>query len=87
MDGTKGLLTFDSTSVALKTERLLKDAQIPCAVIPTPLEISAECGLSLLLKEEWVHRAKEALEVSGCTGFTLIFPFAKRPPKARGGER
>jgi Putative Se/S carrier protein-like len=72
-----GLLTFDSTNTALKVERLLKDARVECSVIPTPLEITADCGISLLLKEAWVDKAKEALAAASCDGFTLAFPFER----------
>ena len=72
-----GLLAFQSTNVALKTERLLKDARISVAVIPTPVEITADCGIALLLKEELVAGAKELIEVAGFGGYTLVFPFKR----------
>ena len=75
MDQAEGLLTFGSTNIALKVERLLKHAGVLCAVVPTPLEITAECGISLLLKEAWVEKAKEALAAAECDSFTLVFPF------------
>lgn len=81
MDGFAGLLTFDTTNMALKTERLLKDAGITCAVIPTPLEITAECGISLLLKEEWVEKAKDALDSAGRVDFALVYPFGRARPE------
>jgi hypothetical protein len=76
-----GLLTFASTSVALKTERLLKDACIPCSVIPTPLEITADCGISLLLQEKWISEAEKVLVEEGCGDHTVVFPFERNRPQ------
>lgn len=76
-----GLVTFDSTNLALKTERALKNAGIPCAVIPTPREITSECGISLLLSEEWVQKTEETLAAGGCEGYSLVFPFESVSPK------
>jgi Protein of unknown function (DUF3343) len=76
-----GLVTFESTNLALKTERALKDAGIPCAVIPTPREITSECGISLLLREEWVPKTEETLAACGCAGYSLVFPFESVSPK------
>ncbi len=74
-----GLLTFDSTNEALKIERVLKDAGVQCAVIPTPLEITAECGIALLLKERWLQKAKEALNAcSNSQCYVLTYPFEVR---------
>lgn len=80
-----GLLAFASTNLALKTERALKDAQIPCAVIPTPPEITSDCGISLLLREEWVPKTEEALAAGGCEGYLLVFPFESVTPGLRRG--
>jgi len=81
MDRFAALLTFDTTNMALKTERLLKDAGITCAVIPTPLEITAECGISLLLKGELVEKAKDALDSAGWVDFVLVYPFGPERPE------
>lgn len=77
MDGKPGLLTFETTNVALKIESVLKAARIPCTVIPTPVEITTECGLALLVQEKWLGATKEALAASRCTGFVLVHPFER----------
>jgi Putative Se/S carrier protein-like len=76
-----GLLSLASTNLALKNERALKDAQIPCAVIPTPPDITSECGISLLLREEWVPKTEETLAAGGCEGYSLVFPFESAAPE------
>lgn len=42
-----GLYTFDTTSHALKAEKVLKKSQARFVLIPTLREISASCGLSI----------------------------------------
>lgn len=70
-----GLLIFDSTNLALKAERILKSAEIPCTVIPTPTEITVDCGIALLLHEKWVGRVTETLAASDCTGYRMLYPY------------
>ena len=84
-DSVTSLLVFDSTSAALKTERALKKAGVPCAVIPTPVEITTDCGISLLLKAAWVEKAKEALASAGCEGHLLVCPFERGGRRPEGG--
>ena len=73
-----GLHVFDSTNMALKYERALKSALVLLAVIPTPVEITAECGIALLLNDSQVARAKEAIEAAGLSGHTLVYPFERK---------
>ena len=44
------LVTFFSTHHALKAEKLLKEKIKGVTLIPTPREISSECGFSLFLE-------------------------------------
>ncbi|MBU4386283.1 MAG: DUF3343 domain-containing protein [Actinobacteria bacterium] len=80
MAGEHGLLVFDSTSLALKTERLLKSTGVPCTVIPTPVEITAECGIALLFKGEWLDKAAEVIASFENDGCQLLFPFERKRP-------
>ena len=88
MDREAGLIVFDSTNMALKAERALKDAGIPCAVIPTPREITAECGIALLVRREWVAKAAGALDVPNGVVYKLIDPYEQghRSGKRSGGD-
>ncbi len=45
------LVTFFSTHHALKAEKLLKEKINGITLIPTPREISSECGFSLFLEK------------------------------------
>ncbi len=44
-----GIITFGSTSYALKAEKVMKKFEKPFMIIPTPREISASCGLAIKL--------------------------------------
>lgn len=44
------LVTFFSTHHALKAEKTLKGVSAHIDLIPTPREISSECGFSILIK-------------------------------------
>ncbi|MBK5092632.1 MAG: DUF3343 domain-containing protein [Actinobacteria bacterium] len=70
-----GLIVFDSTNMALKAERALKGAGIHCSVIPTPPEITVECGIALLIRGEWVEKADAALDTSDGIAYKLIYPY------------
>jgi hypothetical protein len=41
------LVVFESVHQAIRSERLLRQAQLPAELIPTPREITASCGQSL----------------------------------------
>jgi len=69
---SEGVLVFDSTSLALKTEKLLKAAGVPVAVIPTPVDVSAHCGIALLLTADHIKAAVEVLEDEEVAGFRLV---------------
>lgn len=76
LEQVRGIILFDTTSLALAAERALKAGGVSCAVIPTPVEFTAGCGISLLLREEDVPAAKRALE--GLEGFRLVCPYEVR---------
>ena len=44
-----GIITFGSTSYALKAEKIMKRMEKTFLIIPTPREISASCGLAIKL--------------------------------------
>ena len=89
LDETFGLILFESTSQALKTEKELRSAGVACAVIPTPLEFSSGCGIALLISEGEMDAASAAL--AGCAGHRLKYPYvrdrvAPRQPGEGEGE-
>jgi len=42
------VLTFESTHLAMHAYKRLANSDIKCEVIPTPRQISSECGFSIL---------------------------------------
>lgn len=47
-----GVITFHSTSHALKAEKIMKQKQREVLIVPTLREISSSCGLSLKFRFE-----------------------------------
>lgn len=76
-DGPEALLVYDTTNQALKSESALKGAGLKFAVIPTPLEVTADCGIAILIPGDSVQAAKQALSAAGCGGYTVLFPFPR----------
>lgn len=56
-----GVITFDSTSQALKAEKLLQTTEHTFVMIPTPREISASCGLAVKTHPESVVGVQDDL--------------------------
>jgi len=64
------LFTFSNTHRVIKAERILRAHGLGVEVIPTPKEISSECGMSLLVgvggsQKAWEILRKEGVEVLG----------------------
>jgi hypothetical protein len=58
--GDYSVILFHSSSHALRAERVLQEAGIPTKMIPTPRQLSSDCGMSLRFDradEEQVARA------------------------------
>jgi hypothetical protein len=47
MDGQVGVILFDSTSAAFRAEKVLKDLGLRVKLIPTPRQLSSDCGAAL----------------------------------------
>ena len=41
-----GVVLFHTTSAAMRAEKVLKNAGIAVKLIPTPRELSSDCGIS-----------------------------------------
>lgn len=64
------VITFESTHLAISTEKLLL-ASVAVEMVPTPREISASCGLSLKIKMEHLEQVIQALTDQPKTGMKL----------------
>ncbi len=54
------VILVHSTSHAIRAEKLLAEAEIPCKLIPVPRHLSSDCGVCV--RVEQFHR-KAAIEV------------------------
>lgn len=55
------VVTFASTSGALKGEKVMKAANREFVIMPTPREVSTSCGLSLKIKPEDIEESCQVL--------------------------
>ena len=54
-----------STSHALRAEKILKNAGIPCKMIPVPRHLSSDCGVCVRFQRSSGERALRELEANG----------------------
>ena len=59
------VVTFASTSGALKGEKLMKASQQQFVMMPTPREVSTSCGLSLKIRPEDIKESCQVLREGG----------------------
>ncbi|MFQ6100166.1 MAG: DUF3343 domain-containing protein [Anaerolineae bacterium] len=59
------VVLFHSTSHALRAEKVLQKAGIPCKLIPVPRHISSDCGVCLRIEQADEKAARRALEEAG----------------------
>jgi hypothetical protein len=55
------VVLFRSVHHALRAERLLKESDIPCKLIPIPRNLSSDCGVCLRFDPQLRPRVEEAL--------------------------
>lgn len=58
----KGIITFSSTAAALAAERKAKQLGLPGRLIPTPVSVTASCGLAWLVEWEQLDSVCQALK-------------------------
>ena len=66
---------FPSVQHALRAEKLLKDADIPCRLIPVPRRLSSDCGVCLRFEPGLRQRIETQL-----TGERRPRPVGPAPP-------
>ncbi|MGQ9599477.1 MAG: DUF3343 domain-containing protein [Anaerolineae bacterium] len=55
------MILFHSTAHAIRAESVLKRAGVPIKMIPTPRQLSSDCGMALRLGREATNRAAAIL--------------------------
>ncbi|RUA09520.1 MAG: DUF3343 domain-containing protein [Fusobacteria bacterium] len=56
------VISFESTHMAIKSEKLLLDIGLNIRIIPVPREITASCGLALKINTDDFIEVKKLLE-------------------------
>lgn len=59
------ILTFYSTHHALAAEKLLKANHIRPLLVPTPRELSSNCGIALRISDNELATVRDLLESAG----------------------
>lgn len=59
------IITFETTAMALRMEKVCHAANIPGRLIPVPREITAGCGLAWMAKPEEKEQIQTAMQ-EGC---------------------
>ncbi|GAB4402612.1 MAG: hypothetical protein Kow00123_13090 [Anaerolineales bacterium] len=65
MSETYSVILVHSTSHAIRAEKVLRAAGIPCKMIPVPRHISSDCGVCVRVGRADVDAARRALEAAG----------------------
>jgi uncharacterized SAM-binding protein YcdF (DUF218 family) len=55
------VVLFESVSHAMRAEKIIKKAGIPCKLIPVPRQISSDCGVCLKFAPNLRKQVKKAL--------------------------
>lgn len=55
------LLAAESTHLVIKNEKILKESNIDCRIIPLPSQIKASCGLSIRTDLKNLEKVKKIL--------------------------
>lgn len=79
---TMYIVAFNSTHNAIKSEKLLQEANLKSTTLPTPREISASCGISIKFEKDDFEKVKKTLDENNIDyrGFFII-------EKLEGGKR
>jgi hypothetical protein len=64
-DSSYAVVLVDSTSHALRLEKLLQRQAIPCKLIPVPRKISSDCGVCIRIRREDTGAVRSVVEEIG----------------------
>ncbi len=57
----RAIFLFHTTTSALRAEKVLKKAGLDVKPVPTPRELSSDCGIALQAREEDAETARQSL--------------------------
>jgi hypothetical protein len=61
---TYGVVLFYTTSAAMRAEKTLKKGKLSVKLIPTPRELSSDCGIALRFDGDQVENVKNLLDAA-----------------------
>jgi len=53
---------FESTRAVIRAERIVRDNEIDCKIIPVPRSISPECGMALEITDDKTQTVSKLLK-------------------------
>lgn len=59
-----GVVLFYSTNHALRAEKVLTEAGIPCKLIPVPRHLSSDCGVCVRIEQADQQAVLQALQAA-----------------------
>lgn len=59
------VITFESVHYVMKAEKMLKEHGFKIALIPTPREVSSDCGIAIELAADKLDVVKDLLQKNG----------------------
>lgn len=65
---TQGVVLFHTTTSALRAEKILQKAGLKVKLIPTPRELSSDCGIALRFEFSDRERVESELANAGVEG-------------------
>jgi len=68
------ILILENVHRVMQAERFLVRAAIPCELLPTPKELSSECGMCLRVAAADLDRARAVLGALAVTAFEEAAP-------------
>ena len=64
MSSEYAVILVHATSHAMRVEKLLHDAGIPCKMIPVPRQISSDCGACVRIRHQDMDAARLVVEAA-----------------------
>ena len=59
-----GVVLFYTTSAAMRSEKVLKKAKISVKLVPTPRELSSDCGIAMRFHWTQAENVRTALDAA-----------------------
>ena len=70
----KGVVLFHTTTSALRAEKVLQKAGLTVKLIPTPRELSSDCGMALRFELSDREEVENRLASAGVEGEVHLLP-------------